>query len=126
MRYLAVLDLTHQPATPPAPELMKAITELGEQATRAGVLLDTGGLLPSSAGVRITLDEEGVTTMDGPFPDSKEMISYALYEVSTKEEAVEWASTFMELHRQHWPGWTGTTRLLKVFGPEDAVPDFAS
>jgi hypothetical protein len=37
-------------AGPPPKELMEAITKLGEESAKAGVLLETGGLLPSATG----------------------------------------------------------------------------
>ncbi|MDR0344626.1 MAG: YciI family protein [Nocardiopsaceae bacterium] len=106
------------PATPPPPELYEAIMKLGGEATEAGVLLDTAGLLPSAAGSRVTLAGDQVTVTDGPFTESKELISYALYEVRSKTEAIEWASRFMQLHHDLWPGWTGTTDILQVMGPD--------
>jgi hypothetical protein len=116
MRYLMLLSGTN-PATPPPPELFEAIMKLGGEATQAGVLLDTAGLLPSAAGARVSLDGGQVTVTDGPFTESKELISYALYEVRSKEEAVEWAARFVKLHRDRWPGWTGVTDILQVMGP---------
>lgn len=113
MRYLMLLSGTN-PATPPPPELFEAIMKLGGEAAQAGVLLDTAGLLPSAAGTRVSLDEGQVTVTDGPFTESKELISYALYEVRSKEEAVEWAARFVRLHRDLWPGWTGSTDILQV------------
>jgi hypothetical protein len=125
MRYLVVLEAA-QPATPPPAELMAAIAALGEEATRAGVLLDNAGLAPSVAGARITVSGDvGLRVTDGPFAESKEMISYALYETSTKAEAVEWTSRFMSVHHDLWPGWEGEARVLKVFGPEDFGPGAA-
>ena len=117
MRYLMLLSGTN-PATPPPPALFEAIMKLGEEATSAGVLLDTAGLLPSQAGARVTLAGGKVTVTDGPFTESKELISYALYEVRSKEEAIEWASRFIKVHRDHWAGWAGTTDILQVMGPE--------
>ncbi len=113
MRYLMLLSGTN-PATPPPPELFEAIMKLGGEATQAGVLLDTAGLLPSAAGSRVALEGGQVTVTDGPFTESKELISYALYEVRSKEEAVEWAARFVKLHRDLWPGWTGATDILQV------------
>lgn len=118
MRYLVLLEGT-QPPTPPPAELMAGIMRLGEEATRAGVLLDTAGLAPSMAGARIAVAGGSLTVTDGPFAESKEMISYALYETRTKEETVEWTQRFMQLHHDLWPGWTGSATVLKVFGPED-------
>ncbi len=118
MRYMMLLTGTN-PSSPPPPGLFEAIMKLGGEATEAGVLLDTAGLLPSAAGARVTLTGGRLTVTDGPFTESKELISYALYEVRSKEEAVEWASRFMELHRDRWPGWEGTTEVLQVMGPQD-------
>ena len=118
MRYLMLLTGTNPSATPP-PELMEAIMKIGGEATQAGVLLDTAGLLPSAAGARVALEHSTITVTDGPFTESKELISYALMEVRSKEEAIEWASRFVKAHRDHWAGWEGVTDIRKVMGPED-------
>ena len=119
MRYLVLLKATTTPTTPPSPELMAAIAALGEDAKTAGVLLDTQGLHPSSAGSRVSLAEGQLTAADGPFTESKELISYAFYDVRSKEDALEWTNRFLKLHRDLWPGWEGEADVLKVFGPED-------
>ena len=118
MRYMMLLSGTN-PATPPPPELFEAIMKLGGEATEAGVLLDTAGLLPSQAGARVTLAAGRVTVTDGPFTESKELISYALYDLRSREEAVEWASRFVRLHRDLWPGWEGQTDIRQVMGPDN-------
>jgi hypothetical protein len=121
MRYMILLKGQHA-TTPPPAGLMEAIAKLGEEATKAGALLDTAGLAPSAAGARVRLADGRLNVTDGPFTEAKEMISYALYQVRTKEEAVEWASRFMALHRDLWEGWEGEADVLKVFGPEDFGP----
>ena len=118
MRYIVLLKGA-EITTPPPPELMEAIVKLGEEATKAGALLDTAGLSPSAAGAKVALSAGRLSITDGPFAEAKEMISYALYEVRSKEEALEWTSRFMKLHRDLWPGWEGEADVLKVFGPED-------
>jgi hypothetical protein len=118
MRYLTLLRGTHS-TTPPPPELMEAIMTLGQEATQAGALLDTAGLAPSASGARVSLAGTELTTIDGPFAESKEVISYAIYDVRSKEEAVEWAARFLKAHRDLWPGWEGEVDVLKLFGPED-------
>jgi hypothetical protein len=118
-RYLMLLHGT-PPAGPPPADLMEAIMTLGEEATRAGVLLDTAGLAPSAAGgIRVDLTGGRLSVTDGPFTEAKEIISYAVYELRSPEEAVEWASRFLTLHRDRWPGWEGDTEIRRVFGPED-------
>jgi hypothetical protein len=121
MRYLIMLKADQPPSQPPA-ELMDAIMKLGAEATAAGELLDTAGLAPSAVGAKVTLSGGQLSVTDGPFAEAKETISYALYQVRSKEEAVEWASRFMKLHRDLWPGWEGESEVLKVFGPEDFAP----
>jgi hypothetical protein len=51
--------------------------------------------------------------------------SYALIEVNSREEAVQAATDFMELHRKHWEGWDGESEVRKLFGPEDFGPGAA-
>ncbi|WP_214325775.1 YciI family protein [Nonomuraea sediminis] len=114
MRYLSLLK-SRRATTPPPPELMKEIMKLGEQAAEAGVLLDTGGLAPSEYGARMAVTEGKLTVTDGPFTETKEMISYAIYEVRSKEEVVEWSSRFMKLHRDLWPEWEGEGEVLQIF-----------
>ena len=121
MRYMVLLK-GNQPSERPPAELMEAIMRLGEDATKAGALLDTAGLAPSAAGARVALSSGRLSVTDGPFTEAKEMISYALYQVRSKEEAVEWTSRFVVLHRDLWPGWEGEADVLRVFGPEDFAP----
>ncbi|MEU7941171.1 YciI family protein [Microbispora bryophytorum] len=121
MRYMVLLRAA-QPATPPPADLMEAIAKLGQEATVAGALLDTAGLAPSASGARVRVAEGGLSVTDGPFAESKELISYALYDVRSKEEAVEWAARFMRLHRDLWEGWEGEAEVVKVLGPEDFAP----
>jgi hypothetical protein len=118
MRYLTLLQ-DNRPDTPPPPELMEAIMKLGEEATKAGALLDQGGLAPSAMGAAVRVSGGKLTVTDGPFAESKEMISYALYQVRSKEEAVEWCSRFVQLHKDLWPGWEGEAQVLQVFTAED-------
>ena len=121
MRFLMILKAT-RPATEPPAALMDAIMKLGADATAAGALLDTAGLAPSGAGAKVSLVGGRLSVTDGPFAEAKETVSYALYEVRSKPEAVEWASRFLALHRDLWPGWEGDAEILKVFGPEDFGP----
>ncbi|MFI6503291.1 YciI family protein [Nonomuraea typhae] len=117
MRYLITLRVTSQPATAPPAELMAAIAKLGEETAATGALLDTAGLSPSSQGARVELTGGKLSVTDGPFAEAKELISYAVFEVKSKEEAVEWASRFLKIHRDHWEGWEGQADVLHVFTP---------
>jgi hypothetical protein len=121
MRYIALLTAA-RPDTPPPPELLEAIMKLGEDATNSGALVDQAGLSPSSFGARVSVAGSELTVTDGPFAEAKEVISYAVYDVRDKAEAVEWTSRFMRVHRDLWPGWEGESQVLKAMGPEDFAP----
>jgi hypothetical protein len=118
MKYMAMISASETngafPPLPPA--LMQAIMEFGEEAMKAGVLVEQGGLLPSSTGARIRLSKDGdITLQDGPFAESKEVVGgFAVYEVPTREEAMKWVRRFVELHKQHWPGWEGTCEIRQM------------
>jgi hypothetical protein len=116
MRYIVLLKGQHS-TTPPPPELMEAIMRLGDEATQAGALLDTAGLMPSLAGAKVQLAGGEISVTDGPFAEAKETISYAIYQVRDKAEAVEWTNRFLAVHRDLWPGWEGEAEVLQLFGP---------
>jgi hypothetical protein len=90
-------------AHPPA-ALMEAMEKLIEKYVKAGVLVDTGGLAPSQAGFRMRLSKGQLSTIDGPFSESKEVIGgWAILEAQSKAEAVQFTTEFLDLHRKHWP-----------------------
>lgn len=67
--------------------------------TKAGVLVDQGGLLPSVAATRITANGGGLSIADGPFAETKEVIGgYAIVKMDSKAGAVELGRQFMQLH----------------------------
>ena len=76
----------------PTREAVVAMHDFNEELQRAGVLLDLGGLLPSSRGVRVRYRGGKHTVVEGPFSETRALIAgYALIEVKTFAEAVEWA-----------------------------------
>ena len=77
---------------PPTEEALLAMHKFNEELEKAGVLLDLGGLTPTSRGVRVKYSGGKRTVIDGPFAEAKEVIAgYLLLEVKTLAEAVEWA-----------------------------------
>jgi len=105
---------------PPPKALMEAIWKSGEQQTKAGRLIESGGLLPSAKSTRVRLRDGKVSAVDGPFTEAKEVVGgYAVFDFPSKEEAVESAKQFMELHRKYWPGWQGETEVRQIFDKQD-------
>jgi len=63
MRFMMIVkaDKNYEAGLPPSPELIGAIGKLSEDNARAGILLDAGGLLPSSQGARIRVSGKKLT-----------------------------------------------------------------
>ena len=118
MRFIMMVK-TAERSGPPPKELMDAMGKLAEEATKAGEMIESGGLGPTAAGVRVRLTGGKITVTDGPFTEAKEVFGgYAMFELKSKEEALEGAKNFMELHKKYWPGWEGETEIRQVLGPE--------
>lgn len=69
-----------------------------EEATKAGVLVATGGVAPSSEGVIVSRKNGEFTVTDGPFTEAKELIGgWAVMECRDIDEAVEWCKRFLDI-----------------------------
>src|ERR1700723_3101208 len=119
MRFMMLVKHAENSGVPPK-ELMDAISSLGEEAVKAGTMLGSGGLAPTALSTRVRVSKGQLTVTDGPFTETKEVIGgYAQFELKSKEEAIESAVQFMELHKKNWPGWEGETEVRQMFGPEN-------
>lgn len=103
MRFLSMIRVNENSGLVPSERLMADMGKLMEEMTRAGVLLDTAGLRPTSEGARIRLAGGKLKVTDGPFSESKEVIGgFALIQANSREEAVEWGKRFLEVHGDEW------------------------
>src|SRR5262249_61042750 len=76
----------------PPDTLIAEMNRYNEELAKAGVLLDRSGLQPTSKGARIRFSGGKRTVIDGPFPETKELVAgYWLIQVKSWEEAIEWA-----------------------------------
>ena len=95
MRFMVIVKATEdsEKGAMPSTDMLEAMGAYNEELVKAGVMLDGDGLRPSSYGARVRFDDEGnASVIDGPFAETKELVSgYWVFEVSSKEEAVEWA-----------------------------------
>ena len=72
--------------------------------------------MPSARGARVRLRAGKISVTDGPFTEAKELIGgFAIYDVKTKEEVIEWTRRFMDLHKEHWPGWEGESEIRELY-----------
>jgi hypothetical protein len=122
MRFMMIVKHNERSGPPPK-ELMDAIEKLSEEAAKDGTMLGSGGLGPTATGARVRLSRGQITVTDGPFTETKEIIGgYAQFELKSKEEAVNGAVQFMELHKKYWPGWEGETEIRQMMEPGDCAP----
>jgi hypothetical protein len=122
MRFMMMVKSAENSGLPPK-ALMDAIGKLSEEASKAGTMIDAGGLAPTRMGTRVRLSGGQIKLTDGPFTEVKEVVGgYAMFQFKSKEEAIKGAVRFMELHKTHWPGWEGETEVRQVFGPEEFPP----
>jgi len=103
-RYLTMIRVDEKStAEGPSPELRERMGALFEEVTKAGVMLDTAGLTPTSEGTRVTWSGGQLSYTDGPFTESKEVVGgYAILQAKDKAEALEWTKRFLEIHEEHW------------------------
>jgi hypothetical protein len=127
MRVMMMIKGDPEPGAAPSEELLVAMGRYNDELQKAGVLLDLAGLLPSAEGRRVRFAEGNRAVIDGPFPESKELIAgYWILQVQSMDEAVEWAkrAPFEALSRIY-PGEYGATgeiEIRRVFELEEVDP----
>ena len=107
----------------PTQALMDAMdVYIAEQAAK-GVFLDGGGLYGTEDAVNFIVRDGGVTRVDGPYAEAKEVVGgWAIMQYDTLEEAIAGAQEFAELHAKHWPGCRMVSTLRQI---SDAPPEAA-
>ncbi|HEV8483451.1 MAG TPA: YciI family protein [Blastocatellia bacterium] len=132
MRIMGLLkaDKESEAGVPPTRELMAEMGTFIEEIMKAGVLVATDGLQPSSKGARVKVSEGKVTVIDGPFTESKELVaSYALLEVKSMAEAIEWTTRFLKVlgggQCELRPIFEATDFPPELFPPEEAAREEA-
>ena len=103
MRFLSMIRLQENTGQVPSERLMADMGKLMEEMTRTGQLVSTAGLRPTSEGVRVRLRNGRLSTVDGPFTETKEVIGgYAVLEAKSKAEAIELTQRFLKVHGEDW------------------------
>jgi hypothetical protein len=93
MRFMVIVKATKESEAGemPSTELLEAMGKYNEELVKAGVMLAGEGLHPSSKGARVRFNGTERTVVDGPFPETKELIAgFWLMQVRSKEEVIEW------------------------------------
>ena len=97
----------------PSRELITEMGKFNQELVNAGVMLSADGLHPSSKGVRVKFSGKTRTVIDGPFPETKDLVGgYWIWKVESMKEAIEW------LKRAPFDGGA-EVEIRQMFEPEE-------
>jgi hypothetical protein len=101
MKFLVLVKATKASEAGVHPEetVIMEMMRFNEEMVKAGVLLDAGGLYPSSQGKRIRVVGESQQFTDGPFAETKELIGgYFMMQAKSFDEVMAWMKRCPCLH----------------------------
>ena len=103
MRFLSMIRVNESAGQVPSEQLMHEMGKLMDEMTRAGSLIRTAGLRPTKEGRRVRLHKGQLSTVDGPFTETKEVIGgFAMLEAPSMEAATELTKRFLRIHGDAW------------------------
>jgi hypothetical protein len=116
MRFLSMIRIDEGAGQVPSEQLMDDMGKLIAEMTAQGVLIRTAGLRPTKEGRRVRLHNGGLSTVDGPFTETKEVIGgFAILEAPSMGAAVELTKRFL---RVHGDAWEIECEVRQIEGPE--------
>ena len=101
MKFLVLTKATKnsEAGVHPEEKVIMEMMRFNEEMVKAGVLLDAGGLYPSSQGKRIRVVGTSQQITDGPFTETKELIGgYWMMQAKSFDEVVAWMKRCPGLH----------------------------
>ena len=93
MRFMVIVKANKQSEAGvlPDPKIFEAMGKYNEELVKAGVMLAGEGLAPSSRGKRVKFDSDQRTVIDGPFPETDQLVAgFWLWKANSMDEALEW------------------------------------
>jgi hypothetical protein len=100
----------------PDEKLLADMTKFNEELVKAGIMLEGEGLHPSSKGARVKFSGTTRTVIDGPFPETKELIAgFTIIRVKSLEEAIEWVKRAPNI----MPNGEAEVEIRKLMDVED-------
>jgi len=93
MRFMVLVKATKdsEAGKMPSPQLLADMGKFNQELIVAGVMMDGGGLHPSSKGARVTFSGKDRTVTKGPFAQTNELVSgYWIWKLNSLDEAVAW------------------------------------
>ena len=92
---------------------------INDELTERGELVDAQALsTPDAAKFVVAADVASPVVTDGPYPEAKELIAgFALFEVKSKEEAIEWTKRFLKVAGE------GESEIRQIFEGGNCTPE---
>ena len=119
MRFLSMIRIDENSGQVPSEQLMQDMGKLIDEMTREGTLVRTAGLRPTREGIRVRLRGGQLSTVDGPFTETKEVIGgFAILEAKSMQEALELTRRFLKIHGD---GWDIECEVRQMDGPESGA-----
>lgn len=89
MRFLSMIRINEKGGQVPSEQLMDDMGKLIAEMARVGVLVRTAGLRLTSEGTRVRLRQGQLSTVDGPFAETKEVVGgFAILEAESTQKAI--------------------------------------
>jgi hypothetical protein len=111
-----MIRIEEKEAQAPSERLMSDMGKLIEEATRDGSLVRTAGLRPTKEGKRMRWNRGALSTVDGPFVETKEVIGgFAILEAKSMPDALALTKRFLEVHGDEW---NIECEVRQIEGPE--------
>jgi hypothetical protein len=123
MRFMVMVKATKdsEAGVLPDKKLLADMGKYNEELVKAGVMLAGEGLHASAKGARVRFSGSTRTVIDGPFPETKELIAgYWLFQVKSLEEAIEWVKRCPN----PMPNQESEIEIRQVFESDDFGPEF--
>ena len=116
MRFLSMIRVQEKEGQRPSERLMNEMGKLMDEMTRDGSLVRTAGLRPTKEGKRMRWNRGALSTTDGPFTETKEVIGgYAVIEAPSMADALALTKRFLEVHGDEW---NLECEVRQIEGPE--------
>ena len=123
MRFMVIVkaDRNSEAGALPDEKLLAEMGKYNEELAKAGVLVSGEGLHPSAKGARVRFSGASRTVVNGPFPETKELVAgFWIFQVKSKEEAIEW----VKRSPNPFPGTESEIEIRQLFEAEDFGAEF--
>jgi hypothetical protein len=93
MRFMVMVKASPESEAGKMPErqMLEDMGRFNQALIDAGMLLAADGLHPTSKGARVRFSGKKRTVIDGPFPETKELVAgFWILKAKSKEEVIEW------------------------------------